>query len=54
MTPSDAISTVGRFLDGQRFSPNDLGHEKRHNCKFTALQAFQLLILCRVGDSPPW
>ena len=42
---SDAIFSVSRVLDGLRFCTRDLGYEKRHNCKFTALQALQLLIL---------
>lgn len=42
---SDAIFSVSRVLDGLRFSTKDMGYEKRHNCKFTALQALQLLIL---------
>ena len=42
---SDAIFSVSRVMDGLRFSTKDLGHEKRHNCKFTALQTLQLLIL---------
>lgn len=42
---SDAIFSLSRVLDGLRFSTKDLGYEKRHNCKFTALQTLQLLIL---------
>ncbi len=37
--------SVSRVLDGIRFNTKDLGYEKRHICKFTALQALQLLIL---------
>lgn len=42
---SDAIFSVSRVLEGLRFSTRDLGYEKRHNCKLTALQALHLLIL---------
>ena len=42
---SDAIFSVSRVMDSLHFSAKDLGYEKRHNCKFTALQTLQLLIL---------
>ena len=42
---SDAIFSVSRVMDGLRFGATDMGCEKCHNCKFTALQTPQLLIL---------
>ena len=48
---SDAIFSVSLVMEGLRFSAKDLGYEKRHNCKLTALQTLQLLILSRSAPS---
>lgn len=42
---SDAVLSVSRVMDDVRIKASDLGFEKRHNCKLTALQSLQLLLL---------
>lgn len=41
----DEICSIGRILSGLHIKVGDLGQEKRHNCKLTAMQTFQLLLL---------
>ena len=51
---NDAIFSVSLVMDGLRFSARGLGYEKHHNCKLTALQTLQLLILspfCSIGNA---
>ena len=38
----DAIFSISRVLDGLRIKVSDLGYEKRHNCKLTAVQLLLL------------
>ena len=40
---SEAVLSVSRVLDDVHIKAGDLGFEKRHNCKLTALQTLQLL-----------
>ena len=41
----DAIFSISSVLVGLRIKVGDLGYEKRHNCKLTAMQSLQLLLL---------
>lgn len=41
----EAISSISRVLADLRCKVSDLGYEKRHNCKLTAMQSLQLLLL---------
>lgn len=41
----DAVFSISRVLEGLRIKVGDLGYEKRHNCKLTAMQSLQLLLL---------
>lgn len=41
----DSIFSISRVLSGLHIKVGDLGYEKRHNCKLTAMQSLQLLLL---------